>query len=201
MHQRSPCAISLVGSLQDVGCDATGQRASTAASDRYRYVSHSVVRLILILTLALVSPAISVAQQLTIGSTTVRLGQPETVLKNLTKEFNTQRSREGWSIQPRERSRTAPDIGIQMADGRVSGISIIWGPGFTPPANEIVSELEEALPQGARCDVQSVKRLQEGEIVRTLEWRCGGYRVLLVSGESSGGNSVSIAIQTLSAKR
>jgi hypothetical protein len=126
----------------------------------------------------------------------LKLGAPDSaVMQKLSKNYKVQRFDGGWSIQPLARNPTAPGIGVLTVDGRISGVSVTWGPGFTPAAEDIAEQLAEALPAGARCDVRNVKRPQEGGIVRTLEWLCGIYNVRFVTGVSPrGGNTTSISV-------
>jgi hypothetical protein len=126
----------------------------------------------------------------------LKLGELDSaVMQKLSKNYRVQRFDGGWSIQPLERNATVPAIGVLTLDGRISGVSFTWGPGFTPAAEDIAEQLAQALPAGARCDVRNVKRSQEGGIVRTLEWLCGTYDVRFVTGVSShGGNTASISV-------
>ena len=144
-----------------------------------------------------VSVTTAVAQQLTLGSVVLKLGEPDAaVVEQLRNNYKLQRIDGGWSIQPLERSPTVPGISLRTRDGRIQGVSFIWGPGFTPSAEDITDQLAQALPSGARCQVRSVSRAQEGGMVRTLEWLCGTYNVRFQSGVwPQGGNTVTIGIE------
>jgi hypothetical protein len=145
------------------------------------------------------SVTLAPAQELTVGPVALKLGEPESALvQALRKDYDVQRIEGGWSIQPLQRSPTAPGIGVRTLDGRIQAVSFTWGPGFTPPTADIAVQLAHALPDGAKCDVRNVTRFQEGETVRTLEWLCGSYKVGLVTGVSSDrSNSASISIDRL----
>lgn len=134
-------------------------------------------------------------QQLTLGSVVLKLGEPDSaIMQDLSKQYKVQRIDGGWSIQPLERDRTAPGIGIRTAAGRIQSVSFLWGPGFTPAAEEIAAQLAQALPAEAQCEVRNVTRPQEGGTVRTLEWLCGSYKVRFVTGVWPQGNTASISI-------
>ena len=136
------------------------------------------------------------AQQLTLGAVVLKLGEPDTaIVEQLRSMYKLQRIDGGWSIQSLERSPTVPGIDMRTRNGRIQSVSLIWGPGFTPSAEEVADQLTQALPSGARCKVRSVSRAQEGGMVRTLEWFCGTYNVRFQSGAwSQGGNTVTIGI-------
>ena len=158
----------------------------------------SHVRLCLLVFAALAALATTAAaQQLTLGSVALKLGEPDAPLvQQLRDKYKLQRIEGGWSIQPLERNPTAPGIGVSTADGRIQSVSFIWGPGFTPSSEEVGEQLAHALPSGARCEVRNVRRPQEGGIVRTLEWLCGTYKVQFVTGVwPQGGNTASISIE------
>jgi hypothetical protein len=117
------------------------------------------------------------------------------MVQELSKNYKLQRLDGGWSIQPLERNRTAPGIGVRTVDGRIQSVSFMWGPGFTPTAEEVAEQLAQALPAGAQCEVRNVTRPQEGGTVRTLEWMCGTYKVGFVTGVwPQGGNTATISI-------
>lgn len=152
--------------------------------------------LILIVGSAAAVATPSSAQQLRIGSAALKLGESDSaVVQELSSHYNVQPIDGGWSIQPRDRDRMAPGIGIRTKDGRIQSVSFVWGPGFTPKAEEIAEQLAQALPSGARCQVRNISRRQEGGTVRTLEWLCPGYKVSFVTGVWREGNSASIDIE------
>jgi len=163
-----------------------------------RYVERrrQVRVLLLLLGVSAASVTTAVAQQLTLGSVVLKLGEPESAAaQELSKDYKLQRFDGGWSIQPLDHNRTAPAIGVFTVDGRISGVSFTWGPGFTPAAEDIAQQLAQALPAGAHCEVRNVARPQEGGTVRTLEWLCGAYKVRFVTGAwPQGGNTASISI-------
>jgi len=138
----------------------------------------------------------ALAQQLTLGPVALKLGEADSeIVQALQKDHKVERIDGGWSIQPLQRGRTAPGVGVRTVDGRIEGVSLIWGPGYTPSAEDIAEQLAHALPNGTKCDVRNVRRLQEGGTVRTLEWLCGTYKVTFVTGVwSTGGNTASIDI-------
>ncbi len=163
-------------------------------SRAWRRYQAFVLLLFLGAAVAPVTPAL--AQQLTLGSVALKLGEADSeVVQALQKDHKVERIDGGWSIQPLQRSRVAPAVGIRTVDGRIQGVAFIWGPGFTPSAEDIADQLAQALPNGAKCDVRNVKRPQEGGTVRTLEWLCGTYKVTFVTGVWSGGNTASIDIE------
>jgi hypothetical protein len=151
--------------------------------------------LLVVASAAWAAPA--AAQELTLGSVTLKLGEPEApVVEQLRKRYRLQRIDGGWSIQPLERDPKAPGIGVSTAGGRIQSVSFVWGPGFTPTAEDVGEQLAHALPSGARCEVQNVRRRQEGGIVRTLEWRCGTFKVGFQTGVwPQGSNTVTISIE------
>src|SRR5262245_29068439 len=123
------------------------------------------------------------AQQLTLDSVVLKLGEPDAaIVQQLRSKYTLQRIDGGWSIQPIERSPTVPGVDMRTRDGRIHSVSFIWGPGFTPSVEDVADQLTQALPSGARCKVRSVSRPQEGGIVRTLEWLCSTYNVRFQSG-------------------
>ena len=134
-------------------------------------------------------------QQLKLGSVVLKLGEPDApVVKALSKQYKAQQIDGGWSIQPLERNGTAPGVGVQTAAGRIEGVSFLWGPGVTPPAEELAEQLAQALGNGAQCKVRNVTRPQEGGTVRTLQWLCHTYKVSLITGVWPQGNTASISI-------
>lgn len=150
---------------------------------------------VMVVLLGVAAATAAAEQQLTLGSVVLKLGEPDTaVMEELSKQYKVQRIDGGWSIQPSDRSRTAPGIGIRTAGGRIQSVSFLWGPGFTPAAEEIGEQLAQALPSSAQCKVRNVTRPQEGGTVRTLEWLCGGYKVRFVTGVWPQGNTASISI-------
>jgi hypothetical protein len=152
--------------------------------------------LLLVVAVAAASVMSAAAQQLTLGSVALKLGEADAAfVQALSKTHKLQRLDEGWSIQPLERSPTAPAVGVRTVDGRIHGVSFTWGPGFTPAAEDVAEQLAQALPAGVRCEVHNVQRPQEGGTVRTLEWLCGAYKVGLASGVwPQGGNTLTIGI-------
>jgi len=153
------------------------------------------VLILIIGTVAAVATA-SPPQQLTIGSAALKLGEPDSaVVQQLSTHYNVRPVDGGWSVQPRDRDSTSPGISIRTKDGRIEGVSFIWGPGFTPKAEEIAEQLAQALPSGAHCQVRNITRRQEGGTVRTLEWLCPGYKVSFVTGVWQQGNTASIDIE------
>ena len=135
-------------------------------------------------------------QQLTLGSVALKLGAPDAVVMEvLSKHYKVQRIEGGWSIDPPDRSGRTPGIGVRTTGGRIRGVSFLWGPGFTPPVEEMAEQLAQALPTATRCGVRNVTRPQEGGTVRTLEWLCGSYKVRLVTGVWPEGNTASISIE------
>lgn len=165
----------------------------TRAGQRWRHRgAHFVLFLFLIFATALVSAE----KQLTLDSVVLKLGEPDSaVVQELRKQHKVERFDRVWSVQPLDRNPTAPAVGIRTANGRIDGVTFIWGPGFTPSAEEVGEQLAHALPSGAKCEIRNVGRPQEGGIVRTLEWLCGSYRVSFVTGVYPlGGNTASISI-------
>jgi hypothetical protein len=152
--------------------------------------------LLLVVGAAAASVTTASAQQLTLGSVALRLdAEDAAMVQELSKNYKLQRLDGGWSIQPLERNRTAPGIGVRTVDGRIQSVSFMWGPGFTPTAEEVAEQLAQALPAGAQCEVRNVTRPQEGGTVRTLEWMCGTYKVGFVTGVwPQGGNTATISI-------
>jgi len=150
----------------------------------------------LLLVLFATAAATAAAEpQLTLGSVALKLGEPvAAVMEGLSKQYKVQRIDGGWSIQPLVRDRTAPGIGVGTVEGRIQSVSLLWGPGFTPPAEEIGEQLAQALPAGAECKVRNVARPQEGGTVRTLEWLWGSHSVSFVTGVWPQGNTASIRI-------
>jgi hypothetical protein len=137
----------------------------------------------------------SAEQQLTVGSVALKLGAADSaVVQQLSTHYKVQRIDGGWSIQPLDRDPTAPAIGVRTADGRIQTVSFLWGPGFTPRAEDVAEQLAQALPTGMQCGVRNIARSQEGGTVRTLEWLCGSYTVSFVTGVSPQGNTASISI-------
>ena len=134
-------------------------------------------------------------RQLTLGSLVLKLGASDSaILQQLTTDFDVRRFDGGLDIQ-RRGDPTAPSIGVLTAGGQIEAVQFIWGPGFTPPAEKVCEQLIEALPAHDQCQVQTVTRPQEGGVVRTVEWTCGGYKVRLVTGVyPQGGNTGSISI-------
>jgi hypothetical protein len=152
--------------------------------------------LFLVVGVAAASVSTVAAQQLTLGSVALKLGETDSaVTQDLSKRYRVERIDGGWSIQPLKRSDTVPGIGVRTVDGRIEGVTFIWGPGFTPAAEEVAEQLAQALPAGAHCEMNNVTRHQEGGTVRTLEWLCGTYKVGFVTGVwPQGGNTTTISI-------
>lgn len=168
-----------------------GGKVDTGSSEGGR---HWPARFLVVLVVAAAASA-AAEQQLRLGSVMLKLGETDAVVMDeLSKQYKVQRIEGGWSIQPLERSGRTPGIGVRTTGGRIRGVSFLWGPGFTPPVEEMAEQLAQALPAGAQCEVRSVTRPQEGGTVRTLEWLCGSYKVRLVTGVWPQGNTASISI-------
>jgi hypothetical protein len=133
---------------------------------------------------------------LQLGPVLIGLGAHEAaIVPELQKHFAVRAIEGGWSVQPHPRNPRAPGVGIATKAGRVERVSFLWGPGVTPPLEEMAQQLSLALQPDATCRIRNVTRPQEGGIVRTLALVCGGYVVTLVTGVWPQGNTASITVE------
>jgi hypothetical protein len=174
----------------------SGCRALQMHCVRLRENLHFRPLFALLFSIAAASGTASAEQQLTVGSVVLKLGEPDSAaLQELSKNYSVKRFDGGWSIQKLNRTGTEPGISVHTAYGRIEGVFFTWGPGYTPPAEEVATHLIQALPASGSCGVRTAMRPFEGGVVRRLEWQCGDYTVILEAGVWAQGNTTSISIE------
>jgi hypothetical protein len=108
--------------------------------------------------------------------------------------FTVRKIEGGWEV--RSPSPRAPLVGIGTKSGRVHAVDFVWGPGFSlPTLEEMTEQLAHALLPESECLIKSMTRPFEGGTVRSLDFACGGYSVHLSTGIWPQGNTASIDLR------